>query len=78
MDSFDVYKTVINREDAKVYCNIIYSHRGTKFKKRYVFSMYKRGSKWYLYHYYVMNLRLTRSELENARRGGDASRPRYD
>ncbi len=66
MVSFEVYRTIINRDDAKVYANIIYRYRGSKFKKRYVFSLYKRGKHWYLYYYYVMNLKLTRQELRAA------------
>lgn len=64
MVSFDVYRTVINREDAIVYTNIIYEHRSVKYKKRYVFQLNKRGNYWYLYHFYVMNLRLSRQEYE--------------
>ncbi len=63
MVAHEVYRTIINREDAKVFTNIIYRYRGSKFKKRYVFRLYRRGKYWYLYHFYVMNLKLTRQEL---------------
>jgi len=68
MTDFDVYRTIINREDAEVLTNIIYKYRGSKFKRRYVFRLYRRGNRWYLYNFYVMNLKLTRQYFSEEQR----------
>ncbi len=55
---FEVYKSVIEntRKKAKIYVQITYTGDGITIKQRYIYYLYQRNKRWYVYKWTVDNI----------------------
>ena len=55
MVDFDVYQLKKQKLLANVYCTINYKNNGVTSYKKYLFYLYKKNNKWFMYKYKVNN-----------------------
>ncbi len=55
MVDYDIYQMKKQKRLANVYVMINYSYRGNIFKRKYIFYLYKKNKRWYMYKYRVEN-----------------------
>ena len=58
MTSFEIEKSVIDNKEKKshVYVNIRYQKEQLEFYNRYIFYLYQKNDRWYVYSYRVENI----------------------